>query len=75
MDDIKIPAVFPIASGEFVNVPSESWNTLCTTLNSMARVINLQTVKIRSLETEIKNCDKAISKVAEIVEEIYEENV
>lgn len=76
---IKIPDVLPIADNQFVTVPSESWNALCSTLNNAVDVINLQSEAIRELQeayihqaSKLERNSTDINKLAMIVEGIYE---
>jgi hypothetical protein len=72
MDIFEIPEVHPMADGKFVTVPDKSWNALCDTVNKMIKTINAQSAALSKLGIEVRNCDDAISKIAEILEEIYE---
>ena len=72
MDIFEIPEVHPMANGKFVTVPDEAWNALCSTVNEMIKTINTQSATLSKLGIEVGNCDNAIAKIAEILEEIYE---
>lgn len=72
MDIFEIPEVHPMADGKFVTVPDESWNALCNTVNEMIKTINAQSAALSKLGIEVNNCDEAIAKIAEILEEVYE---
>lgn len=75
MEVFKIPEVYPLHDGKFVTVPSESWNALCTTISKIIEVVNLHSEKLPEMQSELIKCSDDVSKIATILEEIYEEIV
>lgn len=75
MEDFKIPEVCPLHDGKFVTVPSESWNALCDTISKIIEVVNLHSEKLPEMQSELIKCSDSVSKIATILEEIYEEIV
>ena len=72
MEDLKIPEAFPIREGEFVTIPSKSWNSLCKTINDIITAVNAIKDEVGGVSKEVETCKFNISKLAEITEEIYE---
>lgn len=72
MSKFKIPVVHPIREGEFVTIPTSSWNTLCETINSIIEAVNTTTAAVDTLSSDLDTCKSNVSKIAEITEEIYE---
>ena len=79
MENPKIPEVYPIREGAFVTIPYESWNSLCETINSIAEAVNAQTAVINeqsntveALSKRVSTCDDNVTKIAQILEEVYE---
>jgi hypothetical protein len=72
MSKYKIPVVYPIQEGEFVTIPTSSWNTLCETVNSIIEAVNATTNAVDSMSSDLDACKLNVAKIAEITEEIYE---
>ena len=79
MQHIQIPEVLPIADGNYVTVPSKAWNAMCTAVNSIVETVNAQSDAISrlfeadtELNTGLKNTDTNLSKIAKILEDVYE---
>ena len=72
METFKIPTVQPLAKGTVVKIPTESWNELCTVINSIVEVLNAQTKAVQALELKVSSNELNLSKLAKIVEGIYE---
>ena len=72
MSSAKLPNVRPIHDGSFVTVPSESWKELCSTINTIVDVLNTHSEKLSNQDIQIKDCTDNISKIATIMEDIYE---
>lgn len=72
MSNLQLPKVYPIGRDSFVTVPYDAWKQLCETVNTMSEVINTQSEKIIELENALNNTNNDVSKIAQILEEIYE---
>ena len=79
MEKPNIPTVYPIHEGAFVTIPYESWNALCSTINSIAEAVNAQTdainghaATVEALSKRVSTCDDNVTKIAQILEEVYE---
>ena len=72
MEKFNIPVVHPIQEGNYVTVPSESWNSLCETVNKIIEVVNLQSSKLETTNEVVHQTVEDISKIGKILEGIYE---
>ena len=72
MEYPKIPSVMPIADGKFVTVPSASWNEMCNTVNNIITTLNNVIEHLDNVSKQVDTCDGNISKIATILEDIYE---
>lgn len=72
MPEFNIPEVIPIHDGSFVTIPSEAWKDLCKTINNIAEAVNTLRSEVLTDKENIKICSENISKIAGIVEGIYE---
>lgn len=72
MEYPKIPSVMPIADGKFVTVPSASWNEMCNTVNNVITTLNDVIEYVNKVSKQVGACDDNISKIAQILEDIYE---
>lgn len=61
----ELKNVCPIHQSRFVTVPSDTWNELCSTLNTMIDVLNTH-------DAALESCKTNLSKIAKITEEMYE---
>lgn len=71
MENFEIPVVHPIQEGNYVTVPSASWNVLCETVNKIIEAVNLQSCKTETNVNAIRQNTEDISKIGKILEEIY----
>lgn len=72
MENFSIPVVHPIQEGNYVTVPSESWNSLCETVNKIIEIVNLHSSKLESTNETVHQTVEDISKIGKILEGIYE---
>lgn len=79
MEKPIIPEVHPIREGQFVTIPYDSWNALCDTVNKIAESVNAQTDAINAqnenlavFDKRVTDCETNVTKIAQILEEIYE---
>lgn len=72
MEKLKLPKVRSIREGEFVTIPSEAWKSLVEVLNSITTAIEAQQSVVVRLATESRTHQEDISKLAEILKEIYD---
>lgn len=71
MENFEIPVVHPIQEGNYVTVPSASWNALCETVNKIIEAVNLQSCKTETNVDAIRQNTEDISKIGKILEGIY----
>ena len=71
MENFNIPVVYPIQEGNYVTVPSESWNSLCETVNKIIEAVNLQSSKLETTNDVVHQTVEDISKIGKILEEFY----
>jgi hypothetical protein len=76
MDNFSPPVVYPIHEGSFVTVPSESWKELCKVLNDVVETLNSLSENLISYkqvtDAELSKFNSDISKIAKILEDVYE---
>lgn len=83
MKDLKITKVYPIQDGKIISIPSEAWEELCSVINNIVNVVNNHSECIEEITqefekhenssgVEIQNCKTDISKIAKILEDVYE---
>lgn len=79
MEKFTVPAVQPLAKETLVTVPVEAWKDLCTTINNIVNAVNTQAEAISSIETKHSKLKEVteqnqlnLSKLAKIMEDIYE---
>ena len=83
MSKDNTPVAYKIHDGTFITVPSASWNLLCENLTTVTNTVSKLSADLEYLTKSvderfektadaIKTCDTDISKLASIVEGIYE---
>jgi hypothetical protein len=72
MAKLNIPKVRSIREGEFVTVPSEAWKSLKEAINYITETIEHQQATIDKLVGESNTAREDITKIAEILKEIYD---
>jgi hypothetical protein len=75
METFKAPKAHPVGDGHFVTIPNESFKALCETINTLVEVVNAHSSHIESLDKLVKETDEDITKIAKILEDIYEAQV
>lgn len=72
MENFKIEPVYPLFNGKAIQLPAEQFGELVEQINKVIDAVNTLNKFVVELSERVYDCETNISKIAQILEEMYD---